>query len=216
MAEIILVTGGARSGKSGFAELLARRAELPVTYIATAQVWDEEMAVRIANHKQSRPAEWRLIEEPLQLGTSLLSLADEGGVVLVDCVTLWLTNHLLARWPHPDGSDQTIPANRSARGEQSPQSDWPQIEQAILAEVREVATVANQIAPQVIFVTNEVGSGIVPENPLARYYRDLAGRANQILAQRAEAVYLVVAGYPVEIKQRGEVLLASLQPGGNR
>ena len=190
MANVILVTGGARCGKSSFAELLARQAELPVTYIATAQIRDEEMAVRVAQHKQSRPAGWRLIEEPLRINSSLLTLAEEKGVILIDCVTLWLTNLLLA--------------------------NWPGIEQDILNEVREVADVAGRIRPTVIFVSNEVGSGIVPDNPLARSYRDLAGRANQILAQAAEAVYLVVAGYPVEIKQRGQELLASLRRGGSK
>ncbi|KUO78190.1 MAG: adenosylcobinamide kinase/adenosylcobinamide phosphate guanyltransferase [Desulfosporosinus sp. BRH_c37] len=188
MSQFTLVTGGASSGKSRFAELLAAQAKRPVIYIATAQIWDEEMALRVKKHQLQRPATWRLIEEPLNIRETLFQLKDEDGVILLDCVTLWLTNLLLA------GHDLS-------NGELEPQ---------ILTIVKDVARLAQEIKPQVFFVTNEVGQGIVPENPLARAYRDLAGRSNQILAHSAEQVYMVVAGLPMEIKHSGEKLLASL------
>lgn len=180
MGDFILVTGGARSGKSRFAELLAGCSGLPVTYIATAQILDKEMADRVEKHRQSRPAEWDLIEEPFNIEKALLDLKDNQGIILLDCVTIWLSNLLLADSPE------------------------------ILTQVRKVAQTAVEIGPKVIFVTNEVGQGIVPDNPLSRRYRDLAGWANQILAEAATAVYYVVAGYPLEIKQQGQQLLNNL------
>lgn len=183
MANFILVTGGARSGKSAFAESVAKSAELPVTYIATAQIWDREMSLRIAKHRLARPPEWTLIEEPLRILETLQDLHGYRGVILLDCVTLWLTNLLL--------SDK-LTADE------------------ILAIVREVAEFASTMKPQVIFVTNEVGQGIVPENALARTYRDLAGYANQLLAQSAGSVFYVISGYPLEIKQNGQRILDSL------
>ncbi|HBW34176.1 bifunctional adenosylcobinamide kinase/adenosylcobinamide-phosphate guanylyltransferase [Desulfosporosinus sp. BICA1-9] len=212
MSQFTLITGGARSGKSSFAELLAASAKLPVTYIATAQIWDEEMAHRVKKHQNQRPATWQLIEEPLNIRETLCQLKDDDGVILLDCVTLWLTNLLLA--------EQTRQAERvtlSGHEEDNFVLDstkrdkmFPDIEPTILATVQEVALLAQEIKPQVLFVTNEVGQGIVPENPLARAYRDLAGRSNQILARCADHVYLVVAGYPLELKHSGGQLLASL------
>lgn len=188
MSQFTLITGGARSGKSRFAERLAAHAKRPVTYIATAQIRDEEMALRVKKHQQQRPSTWRLIEEPRNILDTLIQLKDEDGVILLDCVTLWLTNLLLA--------DGDLFSN--------------ELEPQILAMVKGVAQLAREIKPHVIFVSNEVGQGIVPENPLARAYRDLAGRSNQILAHSAEQVYMVVAGFPLEIKHSGEKLLASL------
>ncbi len=185
MGNFTLVTGGARSGKSRFAELLATHSRLPVTYIATAQIQDQEMADRVEKHRQSRPTEWNLIEEPYHIKETLLSIKEKPGLILLDCVTIWLSNLLLA-------------------------SSNPE-EAAILTEVQKLAQTAAQIFPKVIFVTNEVGQGIVPDNPLARAYRDLAGRANQILAEAATSVYFVVAGYPLEIKHQGQQLLDTLR-----
>jgi adenosylcobinamide kinase/adenosylcobinamide-phosphate guanylyltransferase len=183
LGDFILVTGGARSGKSRFAELLAGCSGLPVTYIATAQILDKEMAERVEKHRQSRPAEWDLIEEPFKIEKALLDLKDSQGIILLDCVTVWLSNLLLAGTP----------------------------DQEILTQVGKAAQTAVGISPKVIFVTNEVGQGIVPDNPLARKYRDLAGWANQILAGAAAAVYYVVAGYPLEVKQQGQQILDSLR-----
>ncbi|MDR3600800.1 MAG: bifunctional adenosylcobinamide kinase/adenosylcobinamide-phosphate guanylyltransferase [Desulfosporosinus sp.] len=212
MSQFTLVTGGARSGKSRFAELLAAHAKRPVVYIATAQIWDEEMALRVKKHQQQRPSTWRLIEEPLNIRETLIQLKDDDVVILLDCVTLWLTNLLLAG--QAEQSQQATPSGLN--GDEFPlslQNDNPianHVEPQILTIVQEVAQLAQAIKPPVIFVTNEVGQGIVPENPLSRAYRDLAGRSNQILAHSANQVYMVVAGFPMEIKHSGEKLLASL------
>jgi adenosylcobinamide kinase/adenosylcobinamide-phosphate guanylyltransferase len=194
MSQFTLITGGARSGKSRFAELLAAHAKRPVIYIATAQIRDEEMALRVQKHQLQRPATWRLIEEPVNIRETLFQLKDEDGVILLDCVTLWLTNLLLKGQSQQNDND--IFNN--------------ELEPQILDIVKDVAQLAREIKPQVIFVSNEVGQGIVPEYPLARAYRDLAGRSNQILAHSADQVYMVVAGFPMEIKHSGEELLASL------
>ncbi len=167
MAPIILITGGARSGKSRLAE--ARLADFPgaPVYIATAEVRDPEMAARVAAHRARRP-DWRTIEEPLDLPGALA--ASEGqGPRLVDCLTLWLSNILLA------GRD--IPAE--------------------IARLR--AALAAARAP-VVLVTNEVGSGIVPDNRLSRDFRDAQGWLNQDMGALALEVWLVVAGQPLQIK----------------
>ncbi len=210
ISQFTFITGGARSGKSHFAELLAAHTNRPVIYIATAQIWDEEMALRVKKHQQQRPSTWRLIEEPRNILETLLQLKDEDGVILLDCVTLWLTNLLLAGQTHPstpscpDGEEFSL----DLPNDNDPFNN--ELEPQILAIVKDVAQLAQEIKPQVIFVSNEVGQGIVPELPLARAYRDLAGRSNQILASSADQVYLVVAGIPMEIKNSGEKLLASL------
>lgn len=206
MSQFTLITGGARSGKSRFAEFLAAQPHEPVTYIATAQVWDEEMAHRVKKHQEQRPSTWKLIEEPLNIRETLLQLKEDKGIILLDCVTLWLSNLLLAgQGAHPSLSNEESPlASQTDRGL------YERIEPEIIANVQNVARLAKSINPYVIFVTNEVGQGIVPENPLARAYRDLAGRCNQILARSADEVYMVVAGYPMEIKHSGEKLFSSL------
>jgi adenosylcobinamide kinase / adenosylcobinamide-phosphate guanylyltransferase len=195
MSNLTLITGGARSGKSQFAELLAAHPGLPVVYIATAQVYDDEMALRVKNHREQRPAAWSLVEEPIEISSILERYRREKIVLLVDCVTLWLTNLLLAEYHQQFNEDPRVHEEN---------------EQKILDQVHYVAQLAQEITPTVIMVTNEVGQGIVPDNPLSRAYRDLAGRANQILGRTASKVYSVVAGYPIEIKESGQALLDSL------
>jgi len=206
--DFILVTGGARSGKSRFAELLAACSGLPVTYIATAQIWDQEMAERVEIHRQRRPAEWNVIEAPCDIEKILLSVKDEPGFILLDCVTVWLSNLLLA----VSDSEETRqePNQSTVAGSCTSDSLKPAAEDKILTQVCQVAQTATEIRPRVVFVTNEVGQGIVPDNPLARKYRDLAGRANQILAEAADSVYVVTAGYPLEIKRPGQQILNNL------
>jgi len=201
MSSFTLVTGGARSGKSHFAELLAAQPNRPVIYLATAQIWDEEMALRVEKHRQQRPANWRIIEEPLNIRDTLSQLRDEDAVILLDCVTLWLTNLLLEA--------QALQTHQAEQRKPEPALS-ALVEPRILTIVQEVAQLAHDIKPPVIFVTNEVGQGIVPENPLSRAYRDLAGRSNQILARSADEVYMVMAGPPLELKQSGQKLLVSL------
>jgi adenosylcobinamide kinase / adenosylcobinamide-phosphate guanylyltransferase len=165
---VTLVLGGARSGKSRYAEELLIALPLPRTYVATAQGLDDEMAARIAAHQARRGPEWQTIEAPHDL-VGVLSVAAPGSSMLIDCVTLWLSNRMLA---HAD-VEAEIEALQNA--------------------------LARSIAP-VVLVSNEVGSGIVPDNALARRFRDLQGRLNQRLAARAERVVLLVAGLPLMLK----------------
>jgi adenosylcobinamide kinase / adenosylcobinamide-phosphate guanylyltransferase len=163
-----LILGGARSGKSRHAEALVQRMPPPWIYIATGEARDAEMAARIAAHRQARAPGWRTLEAPLDLHAALAD-AEAGAPVLVDCLTLWLSNHLLA------GSDLEVETGR--------------LENALSAR-----------AGPVWLVANEVGQGIVPENRLARQFRDAAGQLNQRLAARADHVVLVVAGLPLTLK----------------
>jgi adenosylcobinamide kinase / adenosylcobinamide-phosphate guanylyltransferase len=165
---IILITGGARSGKSARAEARALEFAGKPVYIATAEGFDHEMRERIAKHRARRGNEWIEHETPLEL-TAALNATDVGGARLVDCLTIWLSNLM------HDGRD------------------W----------VKEAASLAEALRAQrspVVLVTNEVGSGIVPDNALAREFRDAAGILNQMIARAANEVELVVAGLPMRIK----------------
>jgi adenosylcobinamide kinase/adenosylcobinamide-phosphate guanylyltransferase len=166
-SSITLVLGGARSGKSRHAENLVAAAPAPWTYIATAQAFDDEMRERIASHRARRDENWQTVDAPLALADALESAS--GKPVLIDCLTLWLTNLLL--------------------GEQD-------IEQATLALEKALAT--RQAAT--VLVSNEVGAGIVPENKLARAFRDHQGWLNQRIAAVADQVVLVTAGLPLTLK----------------
>lgn len=178
--KIVLVLGGARSGKSRFAERYATCCGGAIAYIATAEAGDEEMRRRIALHRQRRPAEWRTWEAPLAAEKAISAAAAEADVILFDCLTIYVANLMLA----PD-----VPGTAASRQEY------------ILAAVDGLLMAARQCGATVIFVANEVGMGIVPDNPLSREYRDLAGWVNQRVAAAADEVYLVVAGLAVEIKQ---------------
>jgi len=169
MRELIL--GGARSGKSALAGRRAANSGRAVVWIATAQALDAEMAERIARHRAERPAHWQTVEEPLQLTAALRRLASADSCVVVDCLTLWLTNLLLA-------------------------------EDAELLECETTALLdaLPTLPGNVILVANEVGLGIVPENALARRFRDAAGRLNQAVAAICEHVTFVAAGLPLVLK----------------
>lgn len=181
MAQLILVTGGARSGKSRFAEqLLADVAA--VTYIATAEALDTEMKTRIALHRARRPAHWQTIESPLHLDTALQAATSE--YVLIDCLAIWTANLLQSNWDEQ--------ADNWA-AETSPEA-------TILAEVQRLREVIATRPGTVIAVTNEVGSGLVPPYRLGRVYRDVLGLANQALAAAATQVYCCISGIPVLIK----------------
>jgi adenosylcobinamide kinase/adenosylcobinamide-phosphate guanylyltransferase len=162
------VVGGARSGKSGLAERLATGSGCPRRYIATAEAWDDEMRDRIARHRADRGAGWQTVEAPLDLTTALAG-AGQGEVVLVDCATLWLTNHLLA-------------------------------EHDLEAETASLLGALAACSAPVIMVSNEVGWGIVPDNALARAFRDAQGRLNQRMAAQADLVLGVMAGLPMVLK----------------
>lgn len=178
-----LVTGGARSGKSSHAERLAANSER-VLYIATSKIFDDEMEARIQHHRDSRPAHWRTVEQYRELNTVINEQNDAQEAVLLECITTLITNVMY-----------------DAAGEQ-PEDDWDfvSIEQVVNQQI-DILLAACAISPaDVILVTNEVGMGIVPENRLARHFRDIAGRVNQRLAQSADEVWLVVSGIGVKIK----------------
>jgi len=167
---LTLVLGGARSGKSRYAESLITAHPPPWVYVATAEAFDDEMRARIADHRARRGADWRLIEAPRDLAGALTGLG-EGGAVLVDCLTLWLTNLMLA-------------------------------DADLESESTRLQTALADIAVPVVLVSNEVGFGIVPDNALARRFRDAQGRLNQCIADVAARVVLMVAGLPLVVKER--------------
>lgn len=171
-----LIIGGARSGKSRFAQSLCSSASR-VIYLATARPEDAEMADRIRRHRESRPPDWVTVEEPLEIGRAVESYAGECDVLLLDCLTLWLSNFC---WVHRDET----PA---------------EIERAALAEVSRLAVASGRC--HAVVVTNEVGSGLVPDAAICRLFRDVQGFVNQQVACSADWVYHVVAGIPVPIKQ---------------
>ncbi len=173
---IILVTGGSRSGKSAFAESLARNAGTRRFYIATAPVLDEEMAARVKKHQLARANDhWTTIEEQTDLPRALRLAAEQGAdAILVDCLTLWL-NNLLFHNPQFTEDD-------------------------IAAKTRELLETLRTIPATVVLVISEVGLGIVPENHLARLFRDASGRCAQIIARDADEVHFTIAGIPLRVK----------------
>ena len=185
MGRIILVTGGARSGKSSFAEQLLAGFGSEVGFIATAQTLDAEMEDRIAKHRRQRPESWRTFEAPTRPSAIIAAHGEAFAALLLDCLTVMITNRMLAQtmdW------DQPTVAQLNA------------VEADVLAEIEAILAAASAGRADLIAVTNEVGCGIVPINPLSRFFRDCAGRVNQRMAAAAAEVYWVVAGIPVRIK----------------
>lgn len=170
MTRHVLVLGGARSGKTAFSEQLAIRGGSKPAYLATAEALDAEMRDRIASHKSGRAARFTTIEEPIALSDALLRASKDHDVILVDCLTLWITNLLMA--------NEDVAKAVSELG----------------------ATLVQLKAAKVILVSNEVGLGIVPDNAMARTFRDLAGSAHQRIAEICDDVYFVVAGLPMTLK----------------
>jgi len=183
-----LVLGGARSGKSRLAERLVGATGRPRWYLATAEAWDAEMADRIARHRSDRGAGWTTVECPHTLAAALATVP-KGAVVLVDCATLWLTNVMLAKEGLPD---------LAQTGAGLAEAGLP--EDGIAAEVATLLAALVACAAPVVVVSNEVGWGIVPENALARRFRDEQGRLNQRLAEQAGLVLGVMAGLPMVLK----------------
>lgn len=173
--KLIFVTGAARSGKSFFAEKLAAELEGKVTYIATCVPGDDEMLDRVARHQARRPVTWQTIEENLNPSRVIKEFDQSGQIFLLDCLTLLVSNLILRPDIEPD-------------------------EEKIVEEISVLAEVSYKSAAHVIVVSNEVGWGIVPGDPLSRLYRDIIGRANQKIAAYADQVYITIAGIPVELK----------------
>ncbi|HUB62836.1 MAG TPA: bifunctional adenosylcobinamide kinase/adenosylcobinamide-phosphate guanylyltransferase [Methylocella sp.] len=173
MTKSLLVLGGARSGKSRYAQSLAEASGRHPILIATAEAGDSEMAERIARHAAARDARWALVEEPVALAGALRREARADRIVVADCLTLWLGNLLLQ-------------------------------ETDLAAATRELAQSVARLGGPVIFVSNEVGYGIVPDKPLARAFRDAQGLLNQALAEACEAVVFIAAGLPLCLKPASE------------
>ncbi len=173
--KITLVLGGARSGKSGYAEQLAIASGLPVTYIATALVFDDEFGERVAHHKNRRLCHWKTLEQAHDLAESLQNHAKEGACVIVDCLTLWLAQCICPDCAQPE----TI--------------DWQ-------SECDALLQILPTLAGKVILVSNEVGMGIVPLGAINRQFQDEQGRLNQAVAQIADEVVFVAAGLPLKLK----------------
>jgi adenosylcobinamide kinase/adenosylcobinamide-phosphate guanylyltransferase len=177
MARTIFITGGARSGKSRFAEELALQFGAPLSYLATAQALDSEMQERVRRHQQRRGTGWKTIEEPLHLTQALACCDFTCKGILVDCVTLWLSNLIICYEElGQDAGDR------------------------VMDDVRRLETTLREISTPVILVSNEVGMGIVPDNRLARLFRDIAGETNQLLASAADEAWLVASGIPMRLK----------------
>ncbi|WP_273784550.1 bifunctional adenosylcobinamide kinase/adenosylcobinamide-phosphate guanylyltransferase [Brucella intermedia] len=165
----VLVLGGARSGKSSYAEKMAQSSGLQPLYLATGRAFDDEMENRIASHRNRRGSDWQTVEEPLDLVGALTLHVAVDRFVLVDCLTLWLTNLMMA-------------------------------ERDVAAETAGLVAMLPNLAGPVVFVSNEVGFGIVPENRMAREFRDHAGFLHQAVAAVTDEVYLIAAGLPLKMK----------------
>jgi adenosylcobinamide kinase/adenosylcobinamide-phosphate guanylyltransferase len=168
-AGAVLVLGGARSGKSAFAERLVAQTGLSRHYLATGRAWDEEMRERIARHQADRGEGWQTHEEPVDLVSRLETLDDAANVILVDCLTLWVTNLMM---------EERVMAEEFAR----------------------LTAFVPRARAKLVLVSNEVGLGIVPENRMARDFRDHSGRLHQAIAQSAAEVYFIAAGLPLKMK----------------
>ena len=166
-----LILGGARSGKSKLAEQIAKDSNLQVVYIATAQAWDDEMRQRISHHQTQRPDAWRLIEEPLYLADCLKKIDQQEQVILVDCLTLWMSNLLM----HENSNLQRI-------------------------ECEKLLKILPTLKSQIVLVSNETGLGVIPMGEITRKFVDESGRLHQLLGQIADKVVFCVAGFPMLLK----------------
>jgi adenosylcobinamide kinase/adenosylcobinamide-phosphate guanylyltransferase len=173
----ILILGGARSGKSHFAQQLAGKLGDKVLFVATGEALDEEMQARIAEHKKARPRTWRTLEIPTGIGKEIEKQIGDAEVVIIDCLTLLVSNLL------------------------KDEPDYLEAEKRMAAEIDQLIACMDKLNVIFIIVSNEVGMGLVPETRLGRIYRDLLGKANQLIARHAIEVYLMVADIPFKVKQ---------------
>ena len=182
MNKIILVTGGARSGKSSFAENYVTIHGKDIAYIATSQIYDDEMAYRVKLHQQRRPSSWTTFESPFDAHLAINKALKQHDTILFDCLTLYLSNYICSEQTSNYSMDELVNGAKT-----------------LMQKL--INTINNNFNDKTcVFVTNEVGASIVPENALARKYRDLAGLCNQEIAKNATDVYFVVSGIPMKIK----------------
>lgn len=178
---MILVTGGARSGKSSFAESMLKDSK-KVLYIATSIPFDDEMKERVKMHKSSRPSIWDTLECYKDFDKHLLGEVEKYDGIILDCITIMVSNIILEKCENCTNEEFEI------------------AEEKAINEVKTLISLLKKCKGKAVIVTNEVGSSIVPENKLGRYFRDIAGRVNQLIAKEASEVYLVVSSIPVKIK----------------
>ena len=182
----ILILGGARSGKSKLAQEMAQQLGEKVLFVATGAPLDEEMRLRIEEHKRKRPQGWRVLEAGVDVGDKAMMEIGDAEVVVVDCITLLVSNVMLSA-----GHEDSVEPD---------QIDYASAEGKVLSEVQGLIRCINSAEAVFIIVSNEVGMGLVPDHRSGRIYRDLLGKANQLLAQQADDVYLMVAGLPWQLK----------------
>ena len=185
MSNIVLVTGGARSGKSNFAELLCREQNNSTAYIATSVAFDDEMKDRIKKHQDSRPKEWKTYEIYKDIYSIVEDLDKNHDTVILDCLTLMINNLMFT---------YGIDVDKATTEEVN------EIEEYIKDQVEKLLKAVKKTDLYFLIVTNELGMGIVPENKLSRIYRDFVGRANQLIAKYSDEVYFVVSGIPMKVK----------------
>jgi adenosylcobinamide kinase/adenosylcobinamide-phosphate guanylyltransferase len=179
---VTLLLGGARSGKSYYAQEAAKKVD-KVLFVATAEAGDEDMRRRIRKHQEDRPANWRTLEATTHIGSQILAAFRQEDLVIIDCITLLVTNIICQiDERNYDNCDEAL------------------LEEQVYSEIQELQECLKKVSSSFILVSNEVGWGIVPDNRISRIYRDLLGRANQMLAQSADQVYLMVAGIPLRVK----------------
>lgn len=187
--KIVLVTGGARSGKSTFGEKYVAELAERIAYIATAIPFDDEMKSRIRHHRDTRPQEWTTVEKYFEIDRVIPSIAVEHDGIILDCVTLMVSNMML----EAPGMDWSDPDPLKVH----------EIQEAALDHAKAIMEALRASEMSAVLITNEIGMGIVPENPMARAFRDIAGRVNQCLAGLSDEVWLLVSGIPVKIKSEG-------------
>lgn len=185
MTRLILVTGGARSGKSTFAEEKAKEFGDKVLYVATSKAIDDEMEQRIAKHRAQRPSEWDTLEEYKNFDTSLVNIIEDKDAVLLDCITIMISNLML---------DECFDWENLTRARVD------EIESVIEHQIEKLISISKMTQIPFILVTNEVGLGVVPPSAMGRDFRDIAGRMNQLLAKVSDEVYFCVSGIPMKIK----------------
>jgi adenosylcobinamide kinase/adenosylcobinamide-phosphate guanylyltransferase len=189
MGKLILVTGGARSGKSTFAEATASKYGENVLYVATSIPFDDEMKERVKRHREQRPSGWDTVEAYRDLDVAIGSNLEGKNAILLDCITIMVSNIMFEK-----GNELAVDWNNLK------QDAIQEIENNVKIEIEKYLSIAKKADIPFIAVTNEVGMGIVPENALARAFRDIAGRINQMIARVADEVYFCISGIPVRIK----------------
>jgi adenosylcobinamide kinase / adenosylcobinamide-phosphate guanylyltransferase len=183
LKKVILLLGGARSGKSHFAQEYARQHGEKVLFVATATAGDEDMRQRIEKHKKDRPSNWRSLEAATDIGKQIEANAGNAQFIVIDCITM-LVNNIFNRY----NENQFVSIAETV------------LEKEVVAEIKQLQKCLKKVDASFLIISNEVGLGLVPDNRMGRLYRDILGRANQMLARTADEVYLLVAGIPMMVK----------------